>query len=68
MKFKIYCTPGDHRDDFKILEGQLNEWAATAKPEIVDLHMDVTAMSDPKNVGRYLMSVLVSYENQGGDA
>ncbi|MHC4092694.1 MAG: hypothetical protein ACYSVY_20875 [Planctomycetota bacterium] len=61
MRFKIFCVPGDHRDDFEVLENQLNEWAAEAKPKIVNLDSTVTAMTDPKNLGRYIMSVLVAY-------
>ena len=64
MKFKIFCVPGDHRDDFSILETQLNDWAAAAQPKIAEMQMNVTPMTDPKNVGRYLMSVLVSYEKK----
>ncbi len=64
MKFKIFSAPGDHRDDFDMLEKQLNEWVSGQQPEIVDLHMNVTAMTDSKNTGRYLMTVLVAYEPQ----
>ncbi len=61
-KFKIFCVPGDHRDDFESLESQLNEWSESAHPEILQVQMNVTPMTDPKNIGRYLMSALVSYK------
>ena len=64
MRFKIFCVPGDHRDDFGVLENQLNDWAEKTKPKIVTLNSDVTAMSDTKNVGRYIMSVLVAYQTE----
>ncbi len=65
MRFKIFCVPGDHRDDFEVLEGQLNEWADQEKPTLLFCNSGVTPMSDPKNVGRYLMSVLVAYQPGG---
>ncbi len=63
MRFKVFCAPGDHRDDFEVLENQLNEWAAQAKPKIVSVNSSVTAMTEAKNVGRYIMSVVVAYES-----
>lgn len=62
MRIKVFCAPGDHRDDFENVESQFNEWAAAEQPEIVHLKMDVTAMTDDRNIGRYLMSVLVAYQ------
>jgi len=62
MRFKIFCVPGDHRDDFEMLEGQLNDWVANQQPKILSLHSNVTPMTDAKNMGRYLMTVLVGYE------
>ncbi len=61
-KFKIFCVPGDHRDDFESLERQLNEWSESASPEILHIQTNVTAMTDIKNSGRYLMSALVAYK------
>ncbi|MBU0640901.1 MAG: hypothetical protein KKB50_18710 [Planctomycetes bacterium] len=65
MRFKIFCAPGDHRDDFEAIQTQLNEWAAAEDPDIVDVCVQVTAMTDTKNIGRYLMSVLVTYRGPG---
>ena len=65
MQFKILAAPGDHRDDFESLEKQLNEWSRSADPQIISLQTQVTAMTDPKNIGRYLMTVLVAYRPGG---
>lgn len=61
MQFRIFSAPGDHRDDFENVNRQLNEWSAAEKPQIAVLRMTVTAMTDERNVGRYLMTVLVGY-------
>ncbi|MCP4248477.1 MAG: hypothetical protein GY778_15625 [bacterium] len=65
MRFKIFCAPGDHRDDFEVLEGQLNEWAEKDQPNLLSCNSSVTPMTDPRNAGRYLMSVLVAYQSGG---
>ncbi len=62
MQFKIIAAPGDQRDDFEALESQLNEWSASANPQVISVHTQVTAMNDPKNIGRYVMTVLVTYD------
>lgn len=66
MQFKILAAPGDHRDDFESLEKQLNEWSRSTDPQIISLQTQVTAMTDAKNIGRYLMTVLVAYRPGGG--
>ena len=65
VQFKILAAPGDHRDDFESLQKQLNEWSASANPQIVSVQVQVTGMTDAKNVGRYLMTVLVAYHPAG---
>jgi hypothetical protein len=62
MKFKIFSAPGDHRDDFESLENQMNEWSQSEVPHVVHWNMSVTAMTDPKNLGRYLMTAMVAYQ------
>ena len=65
VQFKILAAPGDHRDDFESLEKQLNKWSVSTDPQIVSVQAKVTAMTDTKNVGRYLMTVLVAYRPAG---
>ena len=65
MQFKIFSAPGDHRDDFKNITSQMNEWIKAERPKILDIKMDVTAMTDDRNIGRYLMSVLVGFRPAG---
>jgi hypothetical protein len=65
MKFKIFCGPGDQRDDFEVIEGQLNDWASRENPEIVDVRSSVNAMTDQANKSRYLLTVLVTYQPRG---
>ena len=66
MRFKIFCAPGDHRDDFAAVEEQMNAWSAEQNPDIVDVRSSVTQMSDPQNKGRYILTVLVTYRPHGG--
>ena len=66
MRFKVFCAPGDHRDDFEVVESQLNAWSAEENPEVIDVRASVTPMADPQNKGRYLLTVLVTYRPSGG--
>ena len=66
MQINIFCAPGDHRDDFESVRSQFNEWAAAEKPDVVDVKMDVTAMTDDRNIGRYLLTLLVAYRPSPG--
>jgi hypothetical protein len=61
MKFKVFCAPGDHRDDFEVVQRQLNAWSEAENPDVAHLQSSVTPMSDPTNKGRYLLTVLVTY-------
>ncbi len=61
MKFKVFCAPGDHRDDFEAVENQLNTWSAEHNPDVVHVRSSVTPMTDQTNKGRYLLTVLVAY-------
>ncbi len=61
MRFKIFCAPGDHRDDFAAVEDQMNAWSAEEKPDVVDVRSSVTRMTDQQNKGRYILTVLVMY-------
>jgi len=61
-KFKVFCAPGDHRDDFEFLEQQLNEWSESVNPDILHIQTNVTAMTDVKSSGRYIMSALIAYK------
>jgi len=61
VKFKIFCVPGDNRDDFRLMEDQLNAWSAESKPRIVDIRAAVNS-PDAKSHGKYTMTVIVMYE------
>ena len=63
MPIRIFAAPGDHRDDFKQVEQQVNTWMAETRPRIVSLHPMVNEMSDKRDHGKYMMTLVVHYEN-----
>ncbi len=62
MKIKIFCAPGDHRDDFRQVEDQTNTWMAETKPKVLGMHTDVTPIPDRKDLG-YILTLVVQYED-----
>ena len=74
MPIKIFVAPGDHRDDFEHVENQFNTWEAEKKPNVTSLHTDVVVtsvkrhelgqtMTAEREVGQFMMSLVVYYEN-----
>lgn len=61
MRVKIFSAPGDHRDDFRQVEDQTNEWLAESKPNVLAMHCSVTPVHDRKDMG-FIMTVLIQYE------
>jgi hypothetical protein len=62
MPIKIFSAPGDHRDDFQNVEKQVNEWSERTQPNIIDLHCCVNQMPEKRDLGGYLLTVVVRYE------
>ena len=62
MKIKIFCAPGDHRDDFRQVEDQTNTWLAETKPKVLGMHCDVTPATQRKDLA-YILTLLVQYED-----
>jgi hypothetical protein len=63
VKIKIICAPGDHRDDFRQVEDQTNEWLAETKPKVLAMHFDVTPAADQRKDLAYILTVVVQYED-----
>lgn len=62
MPIKIFAAPGDHRNDFEAVEIQVNEWIKQNKPDVRDIRCTVNAMPEKRNLGDFLLTVIVLYE------
>ena len=63
MPVKIFAAPGDHRDDFQQVEEQVNAWIAEARPRIVNMHPAVNPLTEKREHGRFMLTVVVHYED-----
>lgn len=61
IRSKIFCGPGDHRDDFATISKQFDAWAAEARPQIEHVKMSVNPAADKGHQSRHLMTLLVLY-------
>ena len=62
MPIKIFAAPGDHRNDFEAVEIQVNDWIKQNKPDVRDIRCTVNAMPEKRNLGDFLLTVIVLYE------
>ena len=62
MPVKIFSVPGDHRDDFAVLESQMNDWIAESQPKIINMHCVTNTLPQKRDVGLFVLTVLVHYE------
>ncbi|MCO6438116.1 MAG: hypothetical protein J5J06_13565 [Phycisphaerae bacterium] len=67
MPLHVISAPGDHRDDFDQVVGQFNEWERQAKPRILTIKHSVTPLSEARESGKYMLTVVIHYE-PGGQA
>ncbi len=63
MPIKIFAASGDHRDDFKQVEQQVNTWIAETRPRIVSLHPMVNELPGKRDHGAYMMTLVAHYED-----
>lgn len=62
MPIKIFSAPGDHRDDFVIVEDQVNAWLHENEARLQDLKMDITPLPQARDNQSYMMTILVRYD------
>ncbi len=62
MPIKIFSAPGDHRDDFTHVETQFNEWEAEKQPNIVSLHTTADPLPTQRDVGSFMLTLVVYYQ------
>jgi len=65
MPVKVFSAPGDHSNDFKVVEDQVNAWIEQARPRIISIHPAVNALEDKRNVGDFMLTLVVYYEKPG---
>ena len=65
MPIKIFAAPGDHRDDFEQIEQQANEWMEESGARVVSMQTTVSLMPTARDVGSFMMTLLVHYERGG---
>jgi len=64
MPIKIFSAPGDHQNDFRAVEEQVNQWLAESRPRLIGIHPMVNALdSSRRNIGDFMMTVVVHYED-----
>lgn len=63
MPIRIFCAPGDHRNDFKPVEDQVNRWISEVHPQIVHLQTSVNAMPGDARLGEFMMTIVVHYDS-----
>lgn len=66
MPIKIFAAPGDHRNNFESLEDQVNQWMATKGPKVLSMHSSVTEMKDRKDIGSFMLTMVIHYDESGG--
>lgn len=67
MPIKIFAAPGDHRDDFREVEKQVNQWEASDAISILQISTCVTPMQGARDVGPFLLTITVPYEKNSDD-
>jgi len=67
VPIKIFAAPGDHRDDFREVEKQVNQWEASDAISILQISTCVTPMPEHRDVGPFLLTVTVHYEKNNGE-
>lgn len=67
MPIKVFAAPGDHRDDFREVEKQVNQWEASDAISILQISSSVTPMPGTRDVGPFLLTVTVLYEKNSDE-
>jgi hypothetical protein len=62
MPIKVFSAPGDHRDDFETIETQVNNWIESAKPNVVDMRLDVTPLPERRDSKTFMMTIVLRYD------
>jgi len=67
VRIKIFCAPGNHRDDFIAVEEQVNEWLASERPTDVHITSAVNEMGRDSAQGSFMLTLVVQYEPRTGN-
>ncbi|RMF77065.1 MAG: hypothetical protein D6744_11780 [Planctomycetota bacterium] len=62
MPIKIISAPGDHRDDFAMVETQVNDWIEHAAPKVLSITPVVNPLPEKRDASTFMMTVLIHYE------
>ena len=62
MPIKIFAAPGDHRDDFRQVESQANEWIAETHPKVCGTNIAVNELPGKRESGQYMLTLVVLHE------
>jgi len=62
MPIKIFSAPGDHRDNFEVVETQINDWIESAKPSVRDMQLDVTPLPERRDSKTFMMTIVLRYD------
>lgn len=62
VSIKVFAVPGDYRDDFSVLESQVNTWIEENHPAVLEMHVDVTPLPQPRDRKEFMMTLVVRYE------
>ena len=64
MPIKIFSAPGDHRDDFKQVEEQVNTWIAESSPRVISVNPTVNNLQQKREHGNYMLTLVVHYDDR----
>ena len=62
MPIKIFSAPGDHRDDFVMVETQVNDWISEKNPKILELTPAVNQLQEKRDASAFMLTVVIHYE------
>ncbi|UCF33194.1 MAG: hypothetical protein JSV78_12755 [Phycisphaerales bacterium] len=65
MPIKIFASPGHHRDDFRQVEEQFNQWEKEADPAVNHIQTTMHEVSGSGALGNAVLTLVVHYDRKG---
>ncbi len=62
MPIKVFSAPGDHRDDFEVVEDQVNAWLHENEARLQDMMMDITPLPQSRDSKSFMMTIVIRYD------
>lgn len=62
MPIKIFAATGDHRDDFRMVQDQYNEWETEENPRVVEISTEVCELPTKRENSAFMLTLVARYE------